>query len=61
MKNYIQYDPNPEFSPPKLNPELAAKMLMKALGNNLHNCQTLLRVDNITAICYINRMGKCKK
>lgn len=30
---------------------------LKIFANNLRNCNILLRVDNTTAICYINRMG----
>lgn len=30
---------------------------IKIFANNLRNCQTLLRVDNTTAISYVNRMG----
>lgn len=30
---------------------------LQAFATNLTNCEILLRVDNTTAICYINRMG----
>ena len=39
---------------------LTIKIALTELGNNLHDCQILLRVDNTTAICYINRMGGVK-
>lgn len=35
----------------------AAFLALKAFTNNLQNCEILLRVDNTTAISYINRMG----
>lgn len=36
---------------------LAAFLGLKVFAQNLYNCQILLRVDNTTAISYINRMG----
>lgn len=36
---------------------LAAFIGLKIFGNNLHDCQILLRIDNSTAISYVNRMG----
>lgn len=36
---------------------LAAYFGLKVFAKNLHDCQILLRVDNTTAIAYINRMG----
>ncbi|XP_046143215.1 uncharacterized protein LOC123988170 [Osmia bicornis bicornis] len=36
---------------------LAVKLALKTLASSLYNCQILLRVDNTTAIAYINRMG----
>lgn len=35
----------------------AAYLALKAFTKNLQNCEVLLRVDNTTAISYINRMG----
>ena len=38
--------------------ELKATFLgLKTFGNTLNNCEILLRIDNTTAISYINRMG----
>lgn len=54
-------------------PELLAVFFaLKCLASNWHDCHILLRIDNTTAISYINRMGgiqypeffaglKCKK
>ena len=39
---------------------LAVKLALVRLANNLKDCQILLRVDNTTAIAYINRMGGTK-
>lgn len=36
---------------------LAAFIALKIFARNLYNCQILLRIDNSTAIAYINRMG----
>lgn len=36
---------------------LAAYIGLKIFAKELHNCQILLRIDNSTAIAYINRMG----
>lgn len=36
---------------------LAAYFGLKIFAKNLKNCQILLRIDNSTAIAYINRMG----
>lgn len=36
---------------------LAAFIALKIFAKNLHNCQILLRLDNATAISYVNRMG----
>jgi hypothetical protein len=36
---------------------LAAFIGLKIFANNLFNCQLILRIDNMTAISYINRMG----
>ena len=36
---------------------LAIKKALERLGETLHNCKILLRVDNKTAISYINKMG----
>lgn len=36
---------------------LAVKFALEFLGKNLYNCQVLLRIDNTTAISYVNRMG----
>lgn len=36
---------------------LAAFLALKCFAKALHNCQILLRIDNTTAISYINRMG----
>lgn len=36
---------------------LAAFFGLKVFAKNLQNCQILLRIDNTTAISYINRMG----
>lgn len=36
---------------------LAAFLGLKAYAKDVFNCQILLRVDNTTAISYINRMG----
>ncbi|KPJ15537.1 hypothetical protein RR48_09466 [Papilio machaon] len=36
---------------------LAAFFALKIFAKNCHDCQILLRVDNTTAISYINRMG----
>ncbi|EFN89530.1 hypothetical protein EAI_13359, partial [Harpegnathos saltator] len=30
---------------------------LKCFANNKHNCEILLRIDNTTAISYINRIG----
>lgn len=35
----------------------AALFGLKCLAENYCNCRILLRIDNTTAICYINRMG----
>lgn len=39
---------------------MAVKLALHNLASNLSKCQILLRVDNTTAICYINRMGGVK-
>lgn len=36
---------------------LAAFFALKIFAKDFYNCQILLRIDNTTAICYINRMG----
>ena len=36
---------------------LAVKLALESLANHLSNCQLLLRIDNTTAISYMNRMG----
>lgn len=36
---------------------LAVKLALEKLAAHLRNCQILLRVDNTTAIAYVNRMG----
>lgn len=36
---------------------LAAFIALKIFANNLFNCQILIRVDNSTAVAYINKMG----
>lgn len=36
---------------------LAAFFGLKSFANELHNCEILMRIDNTTAIAYINRMG----
>jgi ribonuclease HI len=36
---------------------LAAFIALKIFVKDLHNCQVLLRLDNTTAISYVNRMG----
>lgn len=36
---------------------LAAFFALKCFANDLKNCEILLRIDNTTAISYINRMG----
>lgn len=36
---------------------MAAFFGLKCFTKNLSNCEVLLRVDNTTAIAYINRMG----
>lgn len=36
---------------------LAVFLGLKSFANTYHNCSILLRVDNTTALCYINRMG----
>ena len=36
---------------------LAAYFGLKVFANDRKNCQIILRIDNTTAICYINRMG----
>ena len=36
---------------------LAAYFGLKCYANELYNCQILLRIDNTTAISYLNRMG----
>lgn len=36
---------------------LAAFFVLKIFANNYYNCQILLRVDNTTAVSYINRKG----
>lgn len=36
---------------------LAAFLGLKTFAKNLQNCQILMRIDNSTAIAYINRMG----
>lgn len=36
---------------------LAAYFGLKIFAKELHNCQILLRIDNTTAISYVNRMG----
>ena len=35
----------------------AALYGLKCFAKNLVSCQVLLRIDNTTAICYINKMG----
>jgi len=39
---------------------LAVYYGLRSFFNNSHNLQLLLRIDNTTAICYINRMGGVK-
>ena len=39
---------------------LAVKLALVELGKNVRDCNILLRVDNTTAIAYINRMGGVK-
>lgn len=36
---------------------LAIYLALRCFATNLSDCEILLRVDNTTAICYINRMG----
>lgn len=36
---------------------LAAFLAVKSFAKNLLNCQILLRIDNLTALAYINKMG----
>lgn len=36
---------------------MAAYFGLKCFASNMHDCQILLRIDNTTAIAYINRMG----
>ena len=36
---------------------LAVKLALESLAGSLHDCQILLRVDNTTAIAYVNKMG----
>lgn len=36
---------------------VAASLALKVFANKLTNCEILLRIDNTTAISYINRMG----
>lgn len=36
---------------------LTVKLALERLADNLYDCQILLRVDNTTAISYINKMG----
>lgn len=36
---------------------LAAFLSLQCFAKDLHSCQILLRIDNTTAIAYINRMG----
>lgn len=36
---------------------IAVWMALKCFANDLRNCEILLRVDNTTAIAYVNRMG----
>lgn len=36
---------------------LAAFLRLKVFAKNISNCQILLRIDNTTAISYVNRMG----
>lgn len=36
---------------------LAVFLGLKSFASNMSNCAILLRVDNTTAICYVNRMG----
>ncbi|XP_071578072.1 uncharacterized protein [Temnothorax nylanderi] len=39
---------------------LAISLALKCFAQNLSNCEILLRVDNTTAISYINRMGSTR-
>lgn len=39
---------------------MAAYFGLRIFASDLHNCQILLRIDNTTAISYINRMGGVK-
>lgn len=38
----------------------AAFFALKIFANNMYNCEILLRIDNVTAISCINRMGSIK-
>lgn len=39
---------------------LAAFFALQCSASDLHDCEVLLRVDNTTAIAYINKMGKVR-
>lgn len=39
---------------------LAATLALKSFASDLYDCEILLRVDNTTAVAYINRMGGVK-
>lgn len=39
---------------------LAAFIGLKTFASDLHNCEVLLRIDNTTAIAYVNKMGGTK-
>lgn len=39
---------------------LAAYNVLQSFGKNISSCEVLLRVDNTTAVSYINRMGGVK-
>ena len=39
---------------------LAALFALKSFANKLSDCQILLRIDNLTAISYINKIGGIK-
>ena len=36
---------------------LAVKLALEGLGEGLENCNSLLRIDNSTAVAYVNEMG----
>lgn len=38
----------------------AVKLALESLADKLNNCQILLRIDNTTAIAYVNKMGGTK-